>query len=205
MATTTRENKKPLDARFMQRPAQSRPFPVSDEQYLKMGELGFFEGRRVELVKGIVIEMAAMNHSHWIATAKTTRLLNQVFKGPFFVLSQLPLKIDRFSEPEPDVFVVRIESGSLDDLSKATALLGTQLVIEVSDTTLREDRTTKARLYAQAGIIEYWIVNVADRQLEVRRNPSAKGYSETTILKADGEVSPLSSPESKIKVADLLP
>lgn len=189
----------------MQRPAQSRPFPVSDEQYLKMGELGFFEGRRVELVKGTVIEMAAMNHSHWIATAKTTRLLNQVFKEPYFVLSQLPLKIDQFSEPEPDVFVVQIESGNFDALSKANALSMTQLVIEISDTTLREDRTTKARLYAQAGIIEYWIVNVADRQLEVRRNPTKKGYSSTQTLKEADEVSPLSAPNANVKIADLLP
>lgn len=205
MATTTRENKKPLDARSMQRPERSRPFLLNAEQYLRMADEGFFEGRRVELIEGKIIEMAAMKDNHWIAILKLTKTLREVFQKPFRVASQVPLALGQFSEPEPDVFVLKGTTGDLNEFSKAKALQQTVLVIEVSDTTLREDRTTKSRLYAQAGIIEYWIVNVTDRQMEVRRNPTAKGYGETTTLKADDEVSPLSAPDAKIKVADLLP
>lgn len=205
MASTTRENKEPLDAHFVQRPTRSRPFRVSAKHYLRMADEGFFEGRRTELVNGKIIEMAAMKENHWIAILKVTETLREVFLKPFRVASQVPLALDQFSEPEPDVFVLKGTTGDLNEFSKARALQQTVLVIEVSDSTLCEDRIAKARLYAQAGIIEYWIVNLKARQLEVRRNPTAKGYSETTTLKADDEVSPLSSPDVKIKVADLLP
>ena len=206
MATATRTTTKAIrDARPMLRPAKSRPFLLNAEQYLRMADEGFFEGRRVELIKGKIIEMAAMNPPHWIATAKTVEALRHVYKTPFFVLSQLPLKIDGLSEPEPDVFVVQIESEDFNDLSKTNALTMTQLVIEVSDTTLREDRTTKAQLYAEANVIEYWIVNVKDRQLEVRREPTKRGYSSTQTLKESETVTPLSAPDAQIKVADLLP
>ncbi len=206
MATATKTTSKTIrDARPMLRPAKSRPFLLNAEQYLRMADEGFFGDRRVELIEGKVIEMAAMNPPHWIAVAKTTEALRRVFKKPFFVLSQLPLKLDDLSEPEPDVFVVKTQNGDVNELDKLDALSQTQLVVEVSDATLREDRTTKARLYAAAGIVEYWIVDVNNRQLEVRREPTKRGYSSTRTLAETEIVTPLSAPDAKIKIADLLP
>lgn len=84
--------------------------------------------------------------------------------------------------------------------------------MEASDITLRFDRGRKGGIYARAQIADYWILNVVDRQLEVYRRPMADGskphgfaYSETTILKAGQEVSPLAAPLARIQVADLLP
>jgi Uma2 family endonuclease len=86
------------------------------------------------------------------------------------------------------------------------------LVIEIGDTTLRKGRTLKAHTYAQAGIADYWIVNLPDRRLEVHRHPAPnserKGrflYREIIPIPADGHVNPLAKPEARIAVADFLP
>ena len=86
------------------------------------------------------------------------------------------------------------------------------LVIEVSDTTLPFDRNRKASLYAAAGIADYWIINLMDRQLEVLRQPIADAsaphgltYGQTQILKSGEAIAPLAAPTSQIAVTDLLP
>jgi Uma2 family endonuclease len=86
------------------------------------------------------------------------------------------------------------------------------LIVEVAETSLRYDRTTKAGLYARAGIADYWIINLKDRQLEVHRDPIKNAskpfgydYRTRTVLKGRDNVSPLAAPHSKIEVADLLP
>ena len=79
------------------------------------------------------------------------------------------------------------------------------LVVEVSDTTLRFDRTTKAALYARAGIREYWIVDITGRQVLVHRQPAAEGYAEIAAYTADESVAPLALPDEAVRVADLLP
>ncbi len=171
------------------------------KHYEKMAALGWFSGRKVQLVGGKVYEMSPMNNPHWWGIARTMECLRQVFGKGYLVVSQLPLTLGEHAQPEPDVAVLAVDVKN-HPVEKPTSAL---LVVEISDTTLRFDQTKKSLDYAQAGIIEYWILNLKARQLEVRRNPNAKGYSETTTLKADDKVSPLSSPDAKIKVADLLP
>ena len=134
--------------------------------------------------------------------------LQQIFSDGFLVTVQLPVKLPHLSEPEPDVAVIRGTVNDYEDELPATAVL----VVEISDTTLRLDRTTKASLYAAAGIEEYWIVNLKARQLEVHRtrveNAKTKfgrAYEEKTEFKEDDSLSPLAAPDAKIAVKDLLP
>jgi Uma2 family endonuclease len=124
------------------------------------------------------------------------------------VRSQGGLDLGNRQQPIPDVAVV---PGSPRDHARdhPTSAL---LVVEVSDTTIRYDRGFKAHLYARAGISDYWIVNLGDRQLEIHRNPgpdpdraSRFCYAEVTVIPADGQASPLARPEALIAVADLLP
>ena len=86
------------------------------------------------------------------------------------------------------------------------------LIVEVSESTLAFDRRRKASLYARAGIADYWIVNLVDRQLEVRRNPVADltqfygaAYADETVLQAADQATPPAAPQARIAVADLLP
>jgi Uma2 family endonuclease len=112
------------------------------------------------------------------------------------------------SKPEPDLAVV---VGSFNDYKRIHPATAT-LVVEVSDSTLATDRTTKAALYARAGIEDYWIVNLPDGVLEVHRQPApmtgqplGHHYRSIIRLTAADTLSPLARPASAIVVASLLP
>ncbi len=208
MATKTRDNsilqtKVATSRRSTRARRESAPHPVkwTREQYYRMGELGWFEDKRVELLEGEIVEMSPIGTVHAAVVVIVQQTLQKVFVGDCHIRSQAPISILERSEPEPNVAVV---SGSARDyliVHPKTALL----IVEVSDATLSIDRTRKALMYAQAELPEYWIVNLKARELEVRREPTKKGYSSTRILTDKDEVSPLSAPDAKIKIADLLP
>jgi Uma2 family endonuclease len=170
-----------------------------------MGELGLFRGQRVELIDGAVMVLSPQGPSHATRVERVRKALETSLGAGVWVM---PVDFGIHSEPEPDVSVV---SGSLEDYTSAhpvTALL----IIEVSDTTLSYDRNNKASLYAHAGISDYWVVNLVDRQLEVRRQPIADpstlhgfGYAEVTLLRGGDTIAPLCCPHTQISVADLLP
>jgi len=172
-----------------------------------MADLGWFADQRVELMGGEVVVMPIQKFPHSAALDRTRELLTNVLGAGVWVRAQAPLALGRDSEPEPDVSVV---TGKRTDYSDhpTTAVL----VVEVSDTTLRYDRARKASLYASAGIADYWIVNLVDRQLEVRRDPVAdQGYAfgfrygSVTTFSLTDRVSPLAYPKVQVAVADLFP
>lgn len=183
-----------------------RPFRFTREQYHEMGARGFFDGKRVELIFGEVIEMSPINWPHVVACRKTAELLERVFAGTAWVGRADPINLAH-SDPQPDVAVF---PGRFEDYvaHPTTALL----IVEVADTTLSFDLTTKAELYATAGIADYWVLDVANRQLHVFRDPqplhTALGgvayQTHLTLAPAD-TVQPLAAPHASITVSDLLP
>ncbi len=188
-------------------PRRDGPFRFTVEQFSKLDELGFFEDRKVELIRGIIHEMT-INTPHATASRLTTDALRAIFGIGWVVSEAKPLDTGRRSLLEPDLTVV---AGSIRDFTSSHPKTAA-LVVEISDATLRKDRTLKAHLYAQAGLPDYWIVNLVDRQLEVRRNPGPdpdrRGrfrYADVTIVAESGRIAPLAAPESPIAVADLLP
>jgi Uma2 family endonuclease len=107
------------------------------------------------------------------------------------------------SEPEPDIAIVVGEEDRYDfDHPQPADIV---LLVEVSDTTLRFDRGKKRSAYARAGIVEYWILNILKRQIEVHRDPRGSRYRSVTILHEQDTVSPLGAPHATVRVADLLP
>ena len=172
-------------------------------------EIGLFgPEERLELIEGEVIRKVPQNTPHATALLLATDLLRQAFGVGLHVRAQLPLAIGPRSEPEPDLAVV---SGSPRDYEDAHPI-SARLVVEISDTTLRFDRTTKAGLYARAGVVEYWIVNLNERILEVHREPVSMpgrtlrhGYRVVTTLSELETVVPLEAPSISIRVSDLLP
>lgn len=113
------------------------------------------------------------------------------------VQSSFPLSDD--SEPEPDVVV--LPWGDDATPTPQAALL----LIEVAESSLRRDRGIKARLYAAAGIREYWIVNLAEGVIEVSRGPSADGYSSSTRHARGDALAVPGFPEVVLAVDDVLP
>lgn len=178
------------------------------DEYYKMAEVGLFQGKHVELIEGQVIEMSPMGSLHATAVALVGRALEQGFGPGFFARWQMPLNAGSKSEPEPDIAIIEGNIRQFKNAHPQTAAL----VVEVAETSLAYDRTDKASLYARMGIPEYWIVNLIDRQLEVRRSPVANepqpfgfGYSEMIILTEDQHVSPLEKPALEIAISDILP
>ena len=177
------------------------------DEYYKMAELGFFQGKRVELIGGEIVEMSAMKSFHATAVSLLVRELGRILDNKNYdVRNQLPLSFGKMDEPEPDIAVVK---GDIRDYAKAHPKTA-ELIVEVSDTTLGYDRSQKARLYAKNKIRDYWILNLNGRCLEVYRQPKKDKklgyiYSEIRILTEEDSVAPLAVPSTKIKVADILP
>ena len=187
---------------------EPRTWRWTRDQYYQMAELGWFNDKRVELINGEIIEMSPMNSRHATAVTLVSDMLRSVFSTGYFVRIQEPLDLGEFGQPEPDVAIV---SGRVRDYTEAHPTAGA-LVVEVSDTTLRFDSTTKVSLYATANIPEYWIVNLLDNQVEVYRRPAPRpeqplgfGYMDLIIHRVPEIISPLAVAQAAIAVADLLP
>ena len=117
----------------------------------------FFEGRRVELIEGQVIDMAAMKSPHAVAIDLVDAALKAVvWQCGTTIRQQKPFVVSDISEPEPDVAVVR---GSIRDYTDAHPAAAA-LLVEIADTSVSYDRKFKGSLYAKAGVVEYWIVNL---------------------------------------------
>jgi Uma2 family endonuclease len=175
-------------------------------EYERLVDQGFFgPDDRLELIQGHLIVKEPQNAPHVMAIALVADVLRAAFGPGWFVRQQFPLALGDWSEPEPDVSVVQ---GSPRDYPHAHPNRPV-LVVEVSESRLRFDRTDKAAIYARAGIADYWIVNLVDRVLEVHRDPERSGrqwrYRSVQRVAPDGEVSPLAAPGARIRVADLLP
>ena len=187
-------------------PRRNGLFRFTTDQVCRLEKLGFFDGRRVELLEGVIYEMT-FNTPHATSTSLSLLVLQATFPG-CHLRPGLPVQVGRRSLPEPDFAVVLGGPRDHADAHPSDALL----LVEISNATLRKDRTLKAHLYALGGFNDYWIVNLVDRQLEVHRNPGPDPtrkrrfrYAEVTIVPADGHASPLARPEALISVADLLP
>lgn len=176
------------------------------EQYHRLVDLGLLEGRRVELIEGVIVEMSPMNRPHATAAALTAQLIREQLPAGHHVLEGYPFEPNDDSEPEPDVAVYVGGIRDYEQQAPKSALL----IVEVSDSTLAFDRRVKRRLYAAGGIPEFWILNLRLRQLEVFRHPVPEGaipayYSEEFTLDESGEIHPLFAPQIVIRVGDVLP
>jgi Uma2 family endonuclease len=174
------------------------------DEYYHAADLGLFPPEeRLELLDGEIIRKMTQKPPHAVALGQAADVLALTFGPGHHVRTQLPLTLSDWSEPEPDVGVVPgIRSDFLSEHPKATHSL---LVVEVSDTTLRFDRSRKRRAYARSGVQEYWIVNLVHRQLEVFRDPVGLRYRSITAYGAQETLAPLAVPHASVRVSDLLP
>jgi len=165
-------------------------------------------GDQVELVDGEIVAVTPQKSRHATAVSLVESALRQGFGEGYHVRSQLPLALDPVSEPEPDVAVVPGTARDYRDAHPSTALL----IVEVADSTLQFDRTTKASVYARAGIADYWVLNLVDAVVEAHRNPqrtsdapSVWRYASVERYTAGERIAPLARPDRFIAVDDLLP
>ncbi len=175
------------------------------DQFHYLGDLGMFEGRRAMLIDGVIVEEGPMNPPHRIALELTTDAIRAIFGSGWRICVQMPLALGQTTDPSPDIAVI---AGTARGTSSHPST--SVLVIEVADTSLNYDTTTKAELYATAGIADYWVVDVGSRQSLVFRDPTpiaAGGIAYRTHLTfgVNDSIAPLAALASPIRVIDLLP
>ena len=174
------------------------------EQYLRLVDEGVLgSDDKVELLEGVIVTMAPANLPHDAGVVRVTHALIRAVGDRAVVRVQLSLKVGPYSLPEPDAAVVPGRIADYDHERPTTALL----VVEVSDTSLKQDRLTKRALYAAAGIPEYWIVNLRDDCVEVRREPEpdARRYASVKIARRGERIELVGLPGVSVAVDDLLP
>jgi Uma2 family endonuclease len=176
--------------------------------YERMIDCGILhEDDRVELLDGLLVVKEPQGDPHAIAVDLALASLRQAFGAGWLVRPHAPLAVGGRSRPEPDITVV---PGAPRDYRRTPRHAA--LVLEVSDSRLAYDRTRKAAVYARGGIADYWIVNLVDMVVEIRRDPGRLAppghgwaYRSLKTFRPPESIAPLAAPGSRIPVADLLP
>lgn len=170
--------------------------------YHRMAEVGLLgEDSRVELIRGQIVDMAPIGAPHMAAVNRLTRLLFAKVGDRGIVSVQNPVRLDDGSEPEPDVAVLKPRA---DEYESGTPCVdAVLLLVEISDSTLRYDRDTKVPLYAESGIAECWVVDIAGRAVEIYRQPKDGQYTQARRVGADGTLDIEALPGVNLAAADL--
>lgn len=172
--------------------------------YHRLSELGLLDRQeRTELIAGQITLMAAKGTPHVTALYLLANILRDRLGNQALIRTQDPIQLDDFSEPEPDLVIVR--GTVLDYAEQHPRPEDIDLIVEIADSTLKQDCEIKDKLYAQAGIADYWVLAVKSRQLHIFRKPIASGYTEHLILSEPNQAAPLAFPEIVIALSSILP
>lgn len=173
------------------------------DEFMLMGEVGIFkEGDRVELIDGEVIRMNPIGFGHSGRVTKLNWMFGRILRDRALLHIQNPLQFRPRGQPQPDIMLLRPREDFYTTSHPMAA--DTLLLVEVSDSSLEYDRDTKAAIYAQAGIADYWIVNLMDSQLLVYRQPVDGAYRSMQTLGKEDSVQPLAFPDVTIAVSEIL-
>jgi Uma2 family endonuclease len=170
--------------------------------YHQMIATGLLAGRQVELLDGDVVEMAPESPIHRATYRRGSKYLEALLGEQAVVFTAAPITLPSDGEPQPDIAIVASPESRYEDRHPGPD--DVYWLIEVSNSTLTFDLEEKARLYARDAIVEYWVVDVPNRQLWVHQQPVSGTYAEKQTLKS-GMVIPLAFPELEINVKRLLP
>ncbi len=178
-------------------------------EYERLIELGIFRaGERLELLDGQLVVREPQGSRHAGTIRRVLAALRRALGEAWQVDSQLPIALDDDSEPEPDISVVAHDPGAYLDAHPSRAVL----IVEIAESSYRIDHEHKASLYARAGIVDYWLIDVVHGVVEVHRDPAVAPeavygwrYRNVATLRPPANVAPLVEPVRSIPVAALLP
>lgn len=177
---------------------------LTSSEYERMIAAGIFnEDDRIELLEGVIIEMSPKGMKHAASTDRAARHFIRLLGERVIVRNQNPILLNDHSEPEPDLVLAALEEFEYANRHPRPA--DVYLVLEVADTTLAYDRHSKGLSYANAGIVQYLILNVNEMEIEDYREPSADGYRRKQTYKAGQSFKLAAFPDVIVKVSDLLP
>ncbi|MEO0406786.1 MAG: Uma2 family endonuclease [Cyanobacteria bacterium P01_A01_bin.135] len=171
------------------------------EDYHRMITAGLFVDRRVELLNGLVLEMAPEGPEHADLSTDADEFFAAQAQGRYRVRVAKPITIaETGSEPEPDIALVRRQAYRRRHPSPTEVFL----VIEFAQSSLTKDTEEKRLAYAAAEIQDYWVVDLKNAQVLIYRQPKAGDY-QSVRSRQEGKIAPLAFPDLQMAVADLLP
>jgi Uma2 family endonuclease len=172
------------------------------DEYYRMAEAGILRPRdRVELIRGEIVEMSPIGRRHRAFVDNLAELLVLRLAGRAIVSVQQPVILADDTEPEPDLTVLRRRPVPYKE--REAYAEDVLLLIEVADTSLAYDRSTKLRLYAEAGIPEYWVVDCEAETVEVYRDPGADRYRTVHRVAGAAALSVQAFPDVELSAADI--
>ena len=168
-------------------------------------QLGLLEGRHYELIDGEFIDKMGKLRPHVGGVHLTAEALEAIF-GKDRVNREAPIDValsdNSTNEPEPDVIAFRCPWRGFTANPQPSDVA---LLVEVADSTIRHDTTTKAGLYARAGIVEYWVLDLNRRRLMVFRDSDGQAYQTRLEFDETQSICPLERPSNSVAVASLIP
>ena len=180
---------------------QRRLFTVND--YHQMVVAGILsEDDRVELLNGEVVEMSPVSPSHVSVVNRLCRVFSRRCDDDVIVSIQNPIQLNEHWAPQPDLALLRARPDFYSlTLAQPEEVL---LVVEVASSSAEKDRMVKEPAYANAGIVEYWIVNVPQDVIEVFTQPASGGYKTIKQVKRGEKLSPLLLSTVTLRAEELL-
>ena len=181
--------------------ARRRPFTVSE--YYRMAEADILtEADRVELIAGQIVAMSPIGSRHAACVDRLNGLLHRQSEQAFIVRVQSPIALDAYSEPEPDLVLLRPRADFYAAAHPSAA--DVLLAVEVADTSIDYDREVKLPLYAQAGLPEVWLIDLQESRIEVFAQPQGGAYQQRIEVTADTTLTSPTIPQLALAAADLL-
>jgi len=160
------------------------------------------EDDRVELIDGDLIDMTPIGSRHAGAVSRLTRLFGAAVGADAIVSVQNPVQLDRYSQPQPDLALLRPRADFYAQSHPQPA--DVLLIVEVAEASLDYDRDVKVPLYARHGIPEVWLLDVAGGCLTVYRAPGPDGYGQQRRITRAEPISPALLPAAVVELTDLL-
>jgi Uma2 family endonuclease len=176
---------------------------ITADEFEQMGRAGIFHpDARLELLEGEIYQMSPIGSPHAACVDYLSRFFNRHFGDRVIVRVQNPIRLNDFSEPPPDVTLLRPRD---DYYRNAHPTPGdVLLVIEVADSTVETDRSYKMPLYARAGIPEAWLVNLPEERIELFAEPVGGDYQINKIFSRGEEVQSHGLADLRVGVSDVL-
>ena len=176
------------------------PYRWTVAEFHTLVKCGIFKKeQRIELIEGVLIEMAPIGSDHTSNVKRFNHRLTVLLSDRAIVSVQDPITLDDYSEPQPDIALLRWRDDFYRSANPRTA--DVLLIIEAANSSLQFDRERKIPLYARHDIPEVWLFDLKQQRLEAYRKPVAGEYTEITYHRG-GMLAPCMLPDTAIDLAE---